>query len=100
VLELPPKIPYFASLFVVANARKQAVGKDILEFAVVKVKQELEHGDYVKAKLMLRFLVGLARIVDEDGIMTVINEIVSNIEGKEPNVSPFPAQLTMGGQNR
>lgn len=86
VLELPVKIPYFASLFVVANARKQVVGKDVLDFSITKVKELLEQGDFVKAKLMLRFLAGLARIIEEDGIMQVIGEIVSKIEGQETNV--------------
>ena len=64
------------------------MGKDILEFAVAKVKDLLEQGDLVKGKLMLRFLAGLARIMDEDGIMTIIGEIVSKIEGQESNVFP------------
>jgi hypothetical protein len=64
------------------------VGKDILEFSVAKVKDLLEQGDLVKGKLMLRFLAGLARIMDEDGIMTIIGEIVSKIEGQEANVFP------------
>ena len=88
VLELPPKIPCFASLVVVANARKAAVGKDILEFTVGKVKEVLEAGDLVTGKLLLRFLAGLARIVEDDGVLTVIGEIVSKIEGQEPNVPP------------
>jgi len=85
-VELPPKIPYFASLFVVANARKSSIGKDILDFSVEKVKQLLEQGDLSKAKLMLRFLAGLTRIIDEDGIITLIGEIVNHIEGQESNV--------------
>jgi hypothetical protein len=85
-LELPPKIPYFASLFVVANARKQVVGKDILDFSVAKVKDLLEQGDLVKGKLMLRFLAGLTRIMEGEGIMAIIGEIVSKIEGQQPNV--------------
>ena len=69
-----------------ANARKQIVGKDILEFTIPKIKELLEDGEIIKAKLMLRFLAGLGRIVEEDGIMKVIGEIVSNVEGKKPNV--------------
>ena len=88
-MELPPKIPYFASLFAVANARKQVIGKDILDFSIAKVKELLEQGDLMKAKLMLRFLAGLSRIIDADGIMDVIGEIVSKIEGQEPNVLPW-----------
>jgi hypothetical protein len=87
VIELPPKIPYLASLFVVANARKEIVGKDILEFTVPKVKELLEQGEFVKAKLMLRFLAGLGRIIEEDGVMNIIGELASNIEGKKPNVN-------------
>jgi len=86
VLELPPKIPYFASLVVVANARKAAIGKEILDFTVGKVKEVLEMGDVVTGKLLLRFLAGLARIVEDDGVLTVIGELVSKIEGEEPNV--------------
>ena len=86
MLELPSKIPYFASLVVVANARKAAVGKEILEFTLGKVKEVLETGDLVTGKLLLRFLAGLARIVEDDGVLTVIGEIVSKIEGQEPNV--------------
>ena len=88
VLELPPKIPYFASVFVVANARKQIVGKEILDFTIAKVKELLESGDFIKAKLMLRFLAGLSRIIENDGIMQVIEELVSKIDGQEVNVSP------------
>lgn len=88
-MELPPKIPYFASLFAVANARKQVIGKDILDFTIAKVKELLEEGDLTKAKLMLRFLAGLTRIVDDDGVMLVIGEIVSEIERHEPNVVSF-----------
>jgi hypothetical protein len=95
-LELPPKIPYFASLFVVANARKSVVGKDILDFSVEKVKELLEQGDLTKAKLMLRFLAGLTRIVEEDGILNIIGEIVSNIEGTEPNVCLTVFRLMTG----
>ena len=86
MMELPPKIPYYASLFVVANARKQVIGKDILEFTVGKVKELIEAGDLVRGKLMLRFLAGLTRIVEGDGVMDVIGEIVSKIEGEETNV--------------
>jgi hypothetical protein len=74
---------------VVANARKQVVGKDILDFSVAKVKDLLEQGDLVKAKLMLRFLAGLTRIMEGDGIMTIIGEIVSKIEEQQANVSPL-----------
>jgi nuclear cap-binding protein subunit 1 len=88
VLELPPKIPYFASLVVVANARKAGIGKDVLDFTVGKVKDMLETGDVVTGKLLLRFLAGLARIVEDDGVLTVIGELVSKIEGEEPNVYP------------
>ena len=87
-MELPPKIPYFASVFVVANARKQIVGKEILDFTIAKVKELLESGDFIKAKLMLRFLAGLSRIIENDGIMQVIEELVSKIDGQEVNVSP------------
>lgn len=85
-MELPPKIPYYASVFVVANARKQVIGKDVLEFAVGKVKELIEEGNLVSGKLMLRFLAGLSRIVEGQGVMDVIGEIVSKIEGQEPNV--------------
>ena len=86
VLELPPKIPYFASLAVVANARKAAIGKDVLEFTLGRLKDALEGGDMVTGKLLLRFLAGLARIVEDDGVLNAIHEIVSKIEGQEPNV--------------
>ena len=86
--ELPPKIPYYASLFVVANARKQVIGKDILEFTVGKIKELIEQGDLVRGKLMLRFLAGLTRIVDENGVMDLIGEIVSKIESEKSNVRP------------
>lgn len=65
------------------------MGKDILDFTVAKVKELLEQGDVVKAKLMLRFLAGLSRIMDGDGIMTIIGEIVSKIEGQQANVCPL-----------
>jgi hypothetical protein len=83
---LPPKVPYFASLFVVANARRQVVGKDVVDFIVPKIQELLEQGEIVKAKLVLRFLAGLGRIVEDDGVLTILEEIVSNIEGKKPNV--------------
>jgi len=86
VLELPVKISYFASLFVVANARKPDIGKDILDFSITKVKEVLEQGDFIKGKLMLRFLAGLGRIIEEDGIIQVIGKLVSKIEGQEANV--------------
>ena len=86
VLEMPPKIPYFASLFVVANARKPAIGKDILDFSIIKVKELLESGDFIKGKLMLRFLAGLSRIVENDGIIQVIEELVSKLHGQEVTV--------------
>jgi hypothetical protein len=85
---LPPKIPYYASLFVVANARKQVIGRDVLDFAVRKVKELVEAGDLIKGKLMLRFLAGLSRIVEGEGVMVIIGEIVSKIEGQEVNVPP------------
>ena len=47
----------------------------------------------VEAKLMLRFLAGLGRIVDEDGIMQVMGEIVSKFEGQVPNVVPLQVML-------
>jgi Na+/H+ antiporter NhaC len=86
VLDLPPKIPYYSSLFLVANARRQVIGKDVLDFTVAKIKELLEQGDMVKAKLMLRFFAGLGRIVEENGIMNVINEIISKFEQKVPTV--------------
>ena len=88
VLELPPKILYFASLLVVVNARKSTVGKDMTEFVVGKVQERLEAGDLVSGKLLLRFLAGLARIVEGNGVLAVIGEIVSKIEGQEANVRP------------
>ena len=86
MLDLPPKIPYYSSLFLVANARRQVIGKDVLDFTVAKIKELLEQGDMVKAKLMLRFFAGLGRIVEENGIMNVINEIISKFEQKVPTV--------------
>ena len=86
MLDLPPKIPYYSSLFLVANARRQIIGKDVLDFTVAKIKELLEQGDMVKAKLMLRFFAGLGRIVEENGIMNVINEIISKFEQKVPTV--------------
>ena len=93
---MPPKIPYFASLFAVANARKQVIGKDILDFTIAKVKALLEEGDVTKAKLMLRFLAGLTRIIDDEGVMLVIGEIVSEIERHEPNVVSLAEELIIG----
>jgi len=86
VLEIPPKIPYYASLFVVANARKSAIGKDILAFSINKFKQLLEAGEILKAKLMLRFVAGLARIIEDDGVIQILSELVSKFEGQKPNV--------------
>jgi hypothetical protein len=85
-VELPPKIPYYASLFVVANARKGVVGKDVLDWAVGKTKELLLGGKVLEGKLMLRFLAGLNRIIEGDGLMGIMGEIVSQIEGKEANV--------------
>ena len=68
------------------------IGKDVLEYSITKLKDLLEHGDLAKGKLMLRFLAGLARIVEEDGIMNVIDEIVSKIEGQIPNVMLFMSE--------
>lgn len=62
------------------------VGKDILDFSVAKVKDLFEQGDLVKAKLMLRFLAGLTRIMEGEGIMAILGEIVSKIEGQQANV--------------
>ena len=72
----------------VANARKQSVGKDVLEFSVAKVEELLQQGDFVKGKLMLRFLAGLTRIIEDDGMLQVIAQLVSQIEGQEANVFP------------
>ena len=69
-----------------ANARRNIIGKDLLEFIVPKVKETIEAGELVIAKLLLRFLAGIGRIIKEDGIFNVIGEIVSNIEGKSSNV--------------
>jgi hypothetical protein len=99
VLELPPKIPYFASLFVVANARKQIIGKDILDFSLAKLKELLEAGDLTKGKLVLRFLAGLGRIVENDGIMDVIREMVSKIEGQDANVFALRGGALIVGEN-
>jgi hypothetical protein len=99
VLELPPKIPYFASLFVVANARKHVIGKDILDFTITKVKELLESGDFIKGKLMLRFLAGLTRIIENDGIIQVVEEIVSKIQGQEVNVCLNPRNLLNLGED-
>jgi hypothetical protein len=96
VLELPPKIPYYSSLFVVANARKEDIGRDMLAYSIGKVKELLEKGDVGRAKYMLRFLSGLSRIVDQDGFMSVINEIVSKIEGQKPNVIDSKGGLILG----
>ena len=79
VLELPPKIPYFASLVVVMNARKSSIGKDILEFTVGKAKELFDVRELAKVKLVLRFLAGLERIV-EDGVTPLLSAILDNIE--------------------
>jgi hypothetical protein len=99
VTELPPKIPHYASLFVVANARKQVIGKDTLDFTVGKIKELIETGDLVRAKLMLRFLAGLTRIVEENGVMDIIGEIVSKIETEAPNVFSHQGEQLMVGEN-
>jgi hypothetical protein len=84
---LAPKISYYASLFVVANARKPDIGEDILAYSIAKLKELLEGGDIVKAKYVLRFLAGLARIVEnDDGFMAIITEIVNQIKDQTPNV--------------
>ena len=53
-----------------------------------KIKELIEAGDLVRGKLMLRFLAGLTRIVEENGVMDIIGEIVSKIESEQPNVPP------------
>ena len=83
---MPPKIPYYASLFVVANARKSAIGKDILTFSISKLKQLLQAGEILKTKLMLRFVAGLTRIIEEEGAIQILSELVSKFEGQKPNV--------------
>ena len=93
VTELPPKIPYYATLFVLANARKQVIGKDILDFTVEKTKELCEAGDLVRAKLMMRFLAGLAKIVEQNGVMVIVDELVAHIENKQPNV-PIQPRIT------
>lgn len=79
VLELPPKIPYFASLVVVINARKSSIGKEILDFTVGKGKELFDAREWAKAKLILRFLAGLERIVEE-GVTPILSAILENVE--------------------
>ena len=100
MLEIPPKILYYASLFVVANARKSAIGKDILAFSINKLRQLFEAGEIVKAKLMLRFVAGLTRIIEDDGVIQILSELVSKFEGHEPNVLQPSVGLLADGQAR
>jgi hypothetical protein len=80
---MPPKIPFYASLFVVANARKPAIGKDILDFSLSKLSTLLESGHLFHAKLLLRFIAGLARIIEDDGIIRVLEQVAAKVQGEQ-----------------
>ena len=64
-----------------------------------KVKELIEEGNLVSAKLMLRFLAGLSRIVEGQGVMEVIGELVSKIEGQQPNVLYHEEEILILGED-
>jgi hypothetical protein len=92
---MPPKIPFYASLFVVANARKPAIGKDVLDFSLTKLSSLLESGEFFHAKLLLRFIAGLARIIEDDGIIRVLEPLAAKVEGQQSARTDNLAQLIL-----
>ena len=66
---------------------------------VNKVKELIEEGNLVSGKLMLRFLAGLSRIVEGQGVMEVIGELVSKIEGQQPNALYHEEEILILGED-
>ena len=43
----------------------------------------LESGRFFHAKLLLRFIAGLTRIIEDDGIVRVLEQIAAKVEGEQ-----------------
>ncbi|GAO48682.1 hypothetical protein SAICODRAFT_59162 [Saitoella complicata NRRL Y-17804] len=88
ILELPFKIPHFASVVVVANARYSVVGQTVLEYILPALQKSIDSGEWSKVKLLLRFLAQCGQMIDGRGITEVLENMAALVE-KGPRSTYF-----------
>ncbi|OLL22271.1 Nuclear cap-binding protein subunit 1 [Neolecta irregularis DAH-3] len=80
VLEHPYKTPHFAAVIALANSREESIGKEILEYLIIATQAYLEQGQWRNVKLMLRFLACLSCMIEGEGIIEILEGLVSAVE--------------------
>ncbi|KAL4801721.1 MIF4G like-domain-containing protein [Aspergillus unguis] len=77
VLEQPLKIPFVATVVLVANTIKTELAADVLKRTVERFNSHVEAGAWREVKLLLRFLGCLQCIFEGDGVFAVLEELFS-----------------------
>ena len=92
VHEQPFKIPYVAAVVLFAHAEKAEAAKDVIDKAGSQLQEHLEKGQWRGAKLVLRFLTGLSRLFEQDGIFPILDELF----GRAVDLQTASAEDTIG----
>ncbi|KAL3479426.1 MIF4G like-domain-containing protein [Aspergillus californicus] len=77
VLEQPLKIPFIATVVLVANTIKSELVADVLKRFAERFQSHVNAGAWREVKLLLRFLGCLQCIFDGDGIFLILEELFS-----------------------
>lgn len=75
VVEQPFKIPFVAAVALFAHADKKETVQDLVNAAGSRLQEYLDKGQWRESKLMLRFLACLSRVFEDDGIMSILDEL-------------------------
>ena len=69
------KIPWLASVILLANARKPEFGTDVVKKLGEELQKHINEGNWRSAKLFLRFLSCLQGVFEGDGIFPILEEL-------------------------
>ncbi|KAL4877654.1 MIF4G like-domain-containing protein [Aspergillus karnatakaensis] len=77
VLEQPLKIPFIATIILVANTLKSELAADVLKRTAERLQSHVNSGSWREVKLLLRFLGCLQCIFEGDGVFSILEELFS-----------------------
>ncbi|KAL2816383.1 MIF4G like-domain-containing protein [Aspergillus cavernicola] len=77
ILEQPLKIPFIATIVLVANTIKSELVADVLKRFAERFQSHVNAGAWREVKLLLRFLGCLQCIFEGDGVFAILEELFS-----------------------
>lgn len=75
VQEQPFKIPFIAAVVLYANREKAEMAEDVIQHAAQELQAAMDAGRLRDVKLLLRFLACLGPLFEQDGIVSILDEL-------------------------